>query len=86
MCTISPVNRAYTVLINEDRGYRIAIMTRYGLDGRGIRFSLLHNLPDRPCGPQSLLYIGYWGSLLGVKMSGRGVDVPHASSAEGDNE
>ena len=35
ICTISPDNREYTVLVNEDRRYHIAIMSRYGLDVSG---------------------------------------------------
>ena len=35
ICTISPVNRGYAVFVNEDRRYRIAIMSRYGLDVSG---------------------------------------------------
>jgi len=53
--------------------------TRYGLGGRGSNpgggeIFLTH--PDRPCGPPSLLYIGYWVSFPGVKRPGRGVDHP----------
>ena len=39
-------------------------------------------LPDRPWGPPSLLYNGYWVSLPGVKRPGRGVDHPPPSNAE----
>ena len=38
--------------------------------------------PDRPWGPPSLLYDGYWASLSEVKRPGRGVDHPPSSSAE----
>jgi hypothetical protein len=30
--------------------------------------------PNRPWGPPSILYIGYWVSFPGVKQPGRGVD------------
>jgi hypothetical protein len=37
--------------------------------------------PDRPRGPTSLLYKGYWVSVPGIKQPGLGVDHP-LSSAE----
>jgi hypothetical protein len=38
--------------------------------------------PDQPCGPPSLLYIGYQISFPGLKQPGHGVDHPPWSSAE----
>jgi hypothetical protein len=37
--------------------------------------------PDRPWGPPSLLYNGYWVCFLGVKQLGCGVNHPPSSSA-----
>jgi hypothetical protein len=54
------------------------------LAGRAVRVSntggseILRTRPDRPCGPPSLLYNGYWVSFPGVKRPGRDVDhLPH---------
>jgi hypothetical protein len=33
--------------------------------------------PDQPWGPLSLLYTGYWVSVLGVKWPGHGIDPPN---------
>jgi len=41
-----------------------------------------HTLPNRPWGPSSLLYNGYWVSFPGFKRPGRGVDHPPPSSAK----
>jgi hypothetical protein len=38
--------------------------------------------PDRPWGPCSFLYNGYWVFFLGIKRPGRGVNHPTPSSAE----
>ena len=38
--------------------------------------------PDRPWGPPSLLYNGYWVSFLRVKRLGCGIDHPPPSSAK----
>jgi len=38
--------------------------------------------PDRPWGPPSLLYNGYWVAFPGVKWPGHVVDHPSPSSAE----
>jgi hypothetical protein len=38
--------------------------------------------PDRPWGPTSLLYSGYWVSFSGIKRLERGVDHLPPSSAE----
>ena len=58
----------------------VGIATPYVLVGPGIesqwgaRFST--PLPDRPCGPPSLLYNRYRVSFPGIKRPGRGVDHP----------
>ena len=76
------------------RDSAFGIVTRYGLDGRGIespvgaRFSPRSGQdggggrPDRTWGPPSLLCNGYRVSFPGVKRPGRGVNFPPASSAE----
>ena len=46
----------------------------------GTRFS---SRPDRPCGPPSILYNGYWVFPGGKVRPGRGADPPTQSSAEG---
>jgi hypothetical protein len=43
---------------------------------------IFRSRPDRPWGPPSLLYNGYWVYFPGVKRPGRGVDRPPPSSAE----
>ena len=64
----------------------IIIIIRYGLDGPGIESrwwgEIFRTRPDRPCGPPSLLYAGFWISFSGVKRPGRGVKLPPSSSAE----
>jgi len=67
------------------RGSSVGIATDYGLDGLeiesrwGARFSAR---PDRPCGPPSLLYIGY-RVFPGAKVRpGRAADHSPPSSAE----
>jgi hypothetical protein len=55
-------------------GSIFGIATGYGLDGPGSNpggGEIFRNCPDRPSGPSSLLYNGYW-VFPGVK-SGRGV-------------
>jgi hypothetical protein len=42
---------------------------------------IFRSRPDRPWGPPSLLYNGYWVSFPGVKRPGRGVAHPPSSSA-----
>ena len=61
-------------------GSSVSIVTGYGLDGPGIEYrwggEILRTCPDRPWGPPSILYNGYW-AFPGVK-SGRGVTLtPH---------
>ena len=38
--------------------------------------------PDQLWGPLSFLFIGYWGSFMGVKLQGHEVNHPHPSSAK----
>jgi hypothetical protein len=62
----------------------VAIATRYGLNGPGIKSrwgEIFCNCPDRPWGPSNLLYKGT-RSFLGVEWPRRGVDHPLPSSAE----
>jgi hypothetical protein len=57
----------------------VGIATRYRLDGPGINTGggdIFRNLPDRSCGPPSLLYSEFQVSLPEVKRPGRGVDHP----------
>jgi DNA-binding transcriptional LysR family regulator len=61
-------------------GSVIGIATGYGLDGPGIesrwRGVIFRTCPDRPWGPPSLLYNGYW--VFTEVKSGRGVMlIPH---------
>ena len=62
------------------------IVTRYGLDGPGIRVpvggEIFSTHPDGSWGPPSVLYNGYQVSFPGVKRPGRGVNYPPPSSAE----
>ena len=61
------------------------IATRYGLDGPGIESrwggEILHSRPDRPWGPTSLLYNGYW-VFQGTKRPGLGANHPPPSSPD----
>ena len=68
-----------TVFVSRDSS--VGRATRYELDGPG-RGEIFHTRPDRPWGPLSLLYIGYWVSFPGVKRPGRGVNHPPLSNAE----
>jgi len=75
---ISRVNIPVRVL-QGGPGSSVGIVTGYGLDGPGSNpggGEIFCTSPDRPWGPPSLLYNGYWVSP-GVK-SGRGVTLtPH---------
>ena len=62
------------------RGSSVGIATHYRMDGPGIEsrwggeIFCIH--PDRPWGPTSFVYDGYWVSFPEVKRPGRGVDNP----------
>jgi len=43
---------------------------------------IFHTRADRPWGPLSLVYHGYWVPFSGVKRPGRGIDHPYRSSGE----
>ena len=63
----------------------VGLATRYGMDGPGIEprwgGEIFRTRPDRPWGPSSLLYNGYW-VFPGIKRLGRVVDHLPPSSAE----
>ena len=64
-------------------GSSVGIATDYGLDGPGIesRWGEIFRRPDRPWGPSSLLYNGYW-VFPGAKVGpGRAADHSPPSSA-----
>jgi hypothetical protein len=70
---------------NGGRDSSVGTATRYELDGLGIEsrwMRIFRTRPDRPWGPHSLLYSGYWVSFLEVKRPGRGANHPPTSSAE----
>ena len=58
----------------------VGVAIRYGLGGLGIDsrwgVEIFRSRPDRPWGPTSILYNAYWGSFLGGKAAGGGVDHP----------
>jgi hypothetical protein len=60
-------------------GNTVGIATGYGLDGPGIESRWGG---DRPLGPPSLLYNGYWVFAGGRKRSRRDADPSPTSSAE----
>jgi hypothetical protein len=63
----------------------VGITTGYELDGPRIESRWMRTFrirPDRPWGPPSLLYSGYWVSFPGVKRPGRGVNHSSPSGAE----
>ena len=58
-------------------GSVVGIVTGYGLDGPGIESRwgrIFRTCPDRPWGPPSLLYNGYWVFPGGKERPGRDVD------------
>ena len=60
-------------------------MTAYRLDSPGIKSQwaeIFRTSPDRPWGPPSLLYNGYWVFPGGKVLLGRDADLSPASSAE----
>jgi hypothetical protein len=66
------------------RDSAVGIATCYELDGSGIESRwrrIFRARPDRPWGPPSLLYNGYWVSFPGVKRPRRGLNHPPLSSA-----
>jgi hypothetical protein len=80
---VIPDCNPFSITVGRDSS--VGIATRYGLEGQGIESrwgEVFRTRPDRPWGPPSLLYNGYWVSFPGVKRPGRGVDHPAPSSAE----
>ena len=70
------------VLTNCGPGSSVSIVNDYGLDGQGMnlcaaRFSAR---PDRPWGPPSLLYNGYWVFPGGKVRPGHAADHSRPSS------
>ena len=65
-------------------GSVVGITTGYGLDGPGIESrwgEVFRTCPDRPWGPPSLLYNGYWVFHGGKVRPERGVDHSLPASA-----
>ena len=72
------------VIYNFGLGSLVSIATGYGLDGPGIESrwgEIFRTCPDRPWGPPSLLYNGYWVFPGGKKRLGRDADPSPPSSA-----
>ena len=62
----------------------VGIATGYGLDGPGIQSpcgEIFRTFPDRPWGPPSPLYNGYWVFPGGEERPGRDADPSPPSSA-----
>ena len=73
------------VLYQCGPGSVVGIATAYGLDGPGIESrcgEIFRTSPDRPCGPPSLLYNGYWVFPGGKVLPGRDADPSPPSSAQ----
>ena len=70
---------------DEGRDSSVGIATRYGLDGPGSNpggGEIFRTRPDRPWGPPSLLYNGYWVFPGGKVRPGRAADhLPPTSAA-----
>jgi len=67
-------------------GSAIGIATGYGLGGPGIEsrsggYEIFHTCPDRPWGPPSLMYDGYWFFPGGKERPGRDADPLPLSTA-----
>jgi hypothetical protein len=65
-------------------GSVVGIATGYGLDGPGIESrwdEIFRTCPDRPWGPLSLFYNGYWVFPGGKERPGRDADPSPPSSA-----
>jgi len=67
-------------------GSSVGIATGNGLDGPGIESrwgggEIIRTCPDRPWGPPSLLYNGYWVFPEGKERPGRDADPSPPSSA-----
>ena len=74
----------YTYVYNGP-GSVVGIATAYGLDGPGIKSrwgEIFRTSPDRPWGPPSLLYNGYWVFPGGKVLPGHDADPFPPSSAE----
>jgi hypothetical protein len=70
---------------NVGRNSSFGIVSRYKVEAPWIKSrwgKIFCSHPDRPWGPHSLLYNGYWVSFLGVKHPGCGVNYTPPSSAE----
>jgi len=64
-------------------GSSVGIATGYGLDDPGIKSrwgEIFRTCPDRPWGPPSLLYNGYWIFPGGKEWPGRDADPSPPSS------
>ena len=65
-------------------GTSVGVTTGYGLDGPGSNPSggeIFRTCPDRPWGPPSLRYNGYWVFPGGKERPGRAADLsPHSSA------
>ena len=64
-------------------GSVVGIATGYGLDGPGIesqRGKIFRTCPDRPWGPRSFLYNGYWVCPRGKEQPGHDADPSPPSS------
>jgi hypothetical protein len=58
------------VIAAVDRDSSVGIATRYGMDDRGSNSGvgeIFRTRPDRPWGPPSLPYNGYWVPFPGIK-------------------
>jgi hypothetical protein len=76
-CLIDPAIVHIYLILRVGWDSSVSIATRYWLDGLGIEFGeveIFCTRPDRPWGPPSLLYKGYWVSFPGVKRRARGVN------------
>ena len=57
--------KLFPLKVNMGRDSSVGMATRYGLDGPEIESrwgwgEIFRTHPDRPLGPPSLLYYGYW--------------------------
>ena len=69
-------------------GSSVGIVTAYGLEGPGIESrwgGIFRTCPDRPWGPPSLLYNGYWVFPGGKVRPGHDADPSPPTSTEVKN-
>jgi hypothetical protein len=74
----------YRLVKYRGPGSSVGIATGYWLDGPGIETrwgEIFRTCPDRPWGPPSLLYSGYWVFPGGKERLGRDADPSTLSSA-----